>query len=470
MSQALIPGNYFIELAFKRPVDETVLTRALTAIGFTNIEFDKNEDAATIGALSLGGASGRAAPATARPTLGMVRMAPVVVATKSAMAARAPTTTRAPYRAPAASAPPSKGITMPSSPSTPTIPKPADIMPAFPGGPWFTWEWRVPSVWEFAKDAGKYAPGKYYWFVKGMTGSPPKAQAASPSLKSRLIQTSVSLSKASPALAPPPSSKIARPGLGLGSASMGPASPGGGGGGEASATEAYVPDQTMPQDGGYDASTNNFQPRPAEPEEQQAPAAEPEPELQAAPADEPEASTLGTSVKLMQVMKLPVVDRWKRWVEWGSPFATTPGHLVSVSGEDDNTISRVRFVATLNRTLVPQNLRDMSWMFIRRLAIDPFADLNFQLVPFSLRREGFYEFRFFSRLKSNPTKDDVKKAMADMGFSPMKLNMLKKNMRIPHRARVSVSMWLGIGKWSAPNSVVTSEDPFFFESMREVQP
>ncbi len=227
----------------------------------------------------------------------------------------------------------------------------------------------------------------------------------------------------------------------------------------------YTPAEPAATDA-YDGSSNNFQARPREPEEQQ----EQEQQEQAAPADEPEAATLGTSVSMMQVLKVPVVDRWRRWVEWGSPFATTPGHLVNVSGEEEATVSRVRFVATLHSTLVPQNLPDMSWMFIRRLSIDPFADLNFQLIPFSLKRDSFYEFRFFSRLKSNPTKADVKKAMASMGFSPMKLNMLKKNMRIPHRMRVSVSMWLGIGKWSAPNSVVTSEDPFFFEALKEVKP
>ena len=57
-----------------------------------------------------------------------------------------------------------------------------------------------------------------------------------------------------------------------------------------------------------------------------------------------------------------------------------------------------------------------------------------------------------------------------MGFSPMKLNLLKKNMRIPRRGNVSVCLWLRIGRRTAPNSITTTADPFFFESVKEVQP
>jgi hypothetical protein len=176
------------------------------------------------------------------------------------------------------------------------------------------------------------------------------------------------------------------------------------------------------------------------------------------------------STDFAEVLAQPVSTRWQRWVEWGSPFATTPAHLSSVSGTEDDDVTRFRFVATLKTSLTPTNLADMSWVFIRYLGVNPFADLNFQLTPFPLRRGAFYEFRFFSRLKANPTKDSVKETMSQMGFDPLKLNLLKKNMRIPHRGRVSVNMWFGMGRWNGPNSVVTSEDPIFIEALKEVQP
>ena len=181
-------------------------------------------------------------------------------------------------------------------------------------------------------------------------------------------------------------------------------------------------------------------------------------------------SRLSTEMADAMSHPLPIADRWRRWVEWGSPFATSAAHLTNVSGEEEPNITRFRFAATLTRALKVTNLADMSWVFIRRLALDPFNDLKFQLTPFKLKRGAFYEFRFFSRAKANPTKDSVKATLDTMGFSPMKLVLLKKNMHIPHRSSVSVRMWLGIGRWTAPNSVVTNEDPFFFESLKEVQP
>lgn len=52
MSQRLMPGNYFIEMAFRRPVTEETLTNALKGMGFANIEFDKSDDS-VVGGISI---------------------------------------------------------------------------------------------------------------------------------------------------------------------------------------------------------------------------------------------------------------------------------------------------------------------------------------------------------------------------------------------------------------------------------
>ncbi len=156
-----------------------------------------------------------------------------------------------------------------------------------------------------------------------------------------------------------------------------------------------------------------------------------------------------------------VVDLWRRWREWGSPFATGP----TVSGED---LYRFRFVAQLVNPLRIFDKEGMRWLYVRKLGLNPFSDIDFSAKPHRLKRGATYEMRFLSRAKSMPSREAVKKGLTDMGFAPMKLSVMKKNMRVPSRAGTSVTLWYAIGGWERGNSRVTSADPFFFLDLSEV--
>ena len=439
MGTELTPGNYFIEMAFRRPVSEDTLARVLASMGFTAVEFDKNEDVA-VGAMIR--ATTTASTATsARPAA--VFSQSVQAAPRAAQQATA-------FRVSASS--PSLTINQRNSPALVTSPPLS----------------RTPR------------------------GAPSSPAPTSDTSKSATVDSSTAVSdSATKTAAYDPSSNnyVSRPGRG--DQSVADQNDGGsdsvtddGRGGESDdaatskseppgkATPSYM-DKDAPRAPDVDADSSKDNAGPDSPVDSKVTTNTSRPTVDDAGPSAPERSLLARmSTEMTQAMSRPspVQDRWRRWVEWGSPFATAPAYLVNVSGEEETAITRFRFVATLTRTFTPTNLTDMSWVFIRRLTLDPFADLKFQLTPFRLERGGLYEFRFFSRIKSNPTKDSVKETLALMGFSPMKLNLLKKNMRIPRRGNVSVCMWLGIGRWNAPNSVVTTEDPFFFENVKAVQP
>ena len=491
MRPTLNPGNYFIEMAFRRMVDEETLTRALTAMGFTSIEFDKDDDA-EVGAVPVK-ALGRVraitpvasrapvatsrAPVTVRPSAA-ASIAVVAVDKPSSTANAFLAAVSKPTLSPAVAAPPTMVMVQPA------ITKPTAAAAAFIAEvqkpivtssvdySMGTYEPKTPAASAPAARSTsrvrpKSAAADSVVSVE-RKGSPNTYTAAEPADAQReaiaeaqraiedarakgaaVVDATVKTKRDADAYAPKPAEANAE--VPPNNYKGGDTSEDGGGAGNG-------------EDGGAGNGSEQAAPPPAvmQPAEKYNPEeATPERVLLAQLSSEM-AQAMSSSV--------PIPDRWKRWVEWGSPFATSAAHLTNMSGEEEEDITRFRFVATLTRALAPSNLPDMSWVFIRRLSIDPFADLSFKLTPFKLKRNGLYEFRFFSRMKANPTKESVKETLATMGFSPMKLNLLKKNMRIPFRSKVSVCMWLGIGRWSAPNSVVTTEDPFFIESLKEVQP
>jgi hypothetical protein len=516
MSAQLPPGNYFIELAFRRPVSEDVLARALSSLGFRNIEFDKNEDP-TIGAI-------RRVAIPSSPTLGTTAVtavvSPLAVATKAPLITAVVSTVGTADRA-AVQAHATKGQGIAN--------QFVEVKAARDRNPSLSYKFGFDVATGLTQGMSLPGPGQdavrvlaskidtspatvegfnagqtlQHNITKGVvkvTAIPkvPLATAAVSSTASNYASLST-VPGAKTAVVPPVTVPIAStpvPGTGN---TPGPA------------YQYHTDPATQNADGSSLLGTpNNFATRERVPDpiaeqeeaeyrrqvaEAEARAAQsvpqgtyeaPPPPVPAGmgpeegvrlapPLSEAKANPAAGLLKklsedMSQSMLVAVPDRWKRWVEWGSPFATSAAYLTNVSGEEESTITRFRFVATLTKTVKPQNLPDMSWVFIRRLAMDPFKDLSFQLTPYQLQRGAFYEFRFFSRQKSNPSKESVKETLAKMGFSPMKLNLLKKNMRIPRRGNVSVNMWLGYGKWSAPNSVVTTEDPFFFESVKEVSP
>ena len=163
-----------------------------------------------------------------------------------------------------------------------------------------------------------------------------------------------------------------------------------------------------------------------------------------------------------------VVDLWRRWREWGSPFVDGPGQ-VRIAGDSDPGL-RVRFVARLVRPISLNDAPGMRWLFVKRLAFSAFSELSYRLIPHPLTEGRTYEFRFLSRAKSTPTREAVKEALGEMGFLPMKLVALKRNMRLPGRPGASLTLWYGIGQWNRADSVIIADDPFAFENVAEVPP
>lgn len=173
-----------------------------------------------------------------------------------------------------------------------------------------------------------------------------------------------------------------------------------------------------------------------------------------------------------ELKALRLTNLWRRWTEWGSPFAAAPGTLdesakVSISGSGDTP--QIRVITALTRTLQIRSLPDVEWLYVRRLAIDPFKPPAWQTHPWPLEAARVYEFRMFSRDQSAPRREDVKALLGHMGFAPMKLSLLKRNIRLPGRP-TSLSLWYGMGQWLHPRSIVTIDDPFYFEEVREVIP
>jgi hypothetical protein len=68
-----------------------------------------------------------------------------------------------------------------------------------------------------------------------------------------------------------------------------------------------------------------------------------------------------------------------------------------------------------------------------------------------------------------PSRDDVKRGLVTMGFAPMKLSVMKRNMRIPGRAGASLSLWYGIVAWERGDTAVTTSDPFFFLNINPIR-
>lgn len=176
------------------------------------------------------------------------------------------------------------------------------------------------------------------------------------------------------------------------------------------------------------------------------------------------------SLDPVEAVKRVLIDLWRRWKEWGSPFAGPqgPGQATSVSGNVDPGKTRARFVGRLERPISINDAAGMRWLFVKRLGVPTFSDLTLQYTPFVLKTGSVYEFRMLSRTRSAATREQVREGLATMGFQPMKLLALKLNMRLPGRPGASLTLWYGIGQWARADSMVVNDDPFFFENVKEV--
>jgi hypothetical protein len=177
-----------------------------------------------------------------------------------------------------------------------------------------------------------------------------------------------------------------------------------------------------------------------------------------------------------EIKSLRIQNLWRRWNEWGSPFSTSPqGTIdtmamanVQISGTGDEE-TRIRFIGRLASTIRLVNSPGMRWLMVKRLSVEYDGDIRIHVEPHRLDPGHFYEFRILSRDKSAPDRDTVKHRLGEMGWAPMKLSLIKRNIRLPNRPS-SLSMWYGMGQWLAPSTVVTVEDPFYFEQVHEATP
>jgi hypothetical protein len=475
--QILIPGDYIIELAFNRELNDGALVRALNAMGFVNVTPDNSEaeqfvetgaiastirrpaappppaprPLKTLGKRKLptgGGAASAprpAAPVAMRPlkTIAQARAANPAMASRAvAVALKPPGLISSNTGLPGAMKPVTPGNTLGKR----KLPTPGSLASA-----------------QRATPAPKPGTPEYVTYLESVLAraiAAKQSPAIINALRQKIAQAKGPQGKAlgkrkkpgeagtapaddggtaiGPDAAPGDGGllgltpeEMEAMGLGGGGASPGEGynygGGGGGGGGGAPADDG----------GGYEA----------------APPPEETPMAAAAPPETPIAADPTQFI----------VDLWRRWAEWGSPFAQGP----QVSGEGDN---RFRFVARLKKAIRVRDLPGQTWLYIRRLSIPAFGGEDFRGRPFKVLPNKYYEFRVISRDKSTPTREEVKKALVAMGFAPMKLASLKRHMRVPFRPNVSATLWTGFAQWGRGKSVIVSEDPLFFIDLKEVIP
>lgn len=127
-----------------------------------------------------------------------------------------------------------------------------------------------------------------------------------------------------------------------------------------------------------------------------------------------------------------------------------------------------RFVGRLIRPVVVKQLPDATWTYARRLKTNVLGELRLKQSAQELVRGRVYEARFITRMRSQPTRAMVDSDLIEMGFHPLKLSALRRDMRIPSRPGASVTLWFAILVWEAADSCPTEDDPFYFEDLIEV--
>lgn len=140
----------------------------------------------------------------------------------------------------------------------------------------------------------------------------------------------------------------------------------------------------------------------------------------------------------------------------------------SLTVKEDAELQHVRFVGELESLLVPVDTPFLRWVRITRSeAVDVFGELEYRLKPIEVETGRLYELLFIARTKSHRTKDDVLKALADMGFQVDVLSLLKRDMRVPGYPGASAGLWFGLAFWRGPEGYVNADDAFVFEAVEE---
>jgi hypothetical protein len=149
-------------------------------------------------------------------------------------------------------------------------------------------------------------------------------------------------------------------------------------------------------------------------------------------------------------------------IQWGKPNE----ELVKFR---DNPIWH-RFIGKLNHPINILNTDLVRWIYQHQIHADfnPFEEKDDKFFPFNLETGKVYDLQFLARMRAQPTRNAICETLALMGFKPIKIIALKRNMRIPGRPNTSITRWYGIAEWSGPDSYISSEDPLYFENVRKV--
>lgn len=475
MSQILYPGEYFIELEFDRPVSPVVLHRALSSMGFGVVVFDQSLPQVEVGKVT-GAAAATAVRATAAVSAAKPKApAPAISSPPVAL----PKPTAAVMASPAAIKPPATVATTLAAANAPVSqlantnspPRaPATASPRTPITVQSRYNFPAASATSAIADGGR--PAALKPVVSKTLPAALSPVRVTPSGQAIITQNpSGSAAAASAALSKPfpgdlPAGAISAVPNATAAADGGGGGAGGGGGSSAPASE----DESSPPDA----------PLPESPDDGGAPAAEPLPDysyLDYDPSQDP-ATSQGPSANALAASpsgpspfgEAALTDLWTRWKEWGSPFATGPQVSgMSVAGETDDDPLRFRVLARLDVAISLDDAPGMRWIYVKKLALSFLSDLVFQANPHQLRQGSLYELRFLSRAKSNPTRESVKESLLEMGFQPIKLSAIKRNMNMPRRG-ASLTLWYGMAVWNRADSVIISDDPFFFETAKEIRP
>jgi hypothetical protein len=453
-------GDYFVELAFTRVCEPDVLRRALEAMGWSNIVFDETPPPTT-GAVPMKTTATSAVKVAARP-------ATITRTVSSAPQVKAVATVTAPVTAPAPT------VSVPRAPlslASKTVSRSAIVsqLAAQAAKDNFVVERMAPRAKPPGQAAAPAAP------------SPPGGGAPSAGPKPGLSCENIDkLDQAAwDALTPADQNfymSCVKSTMAEEQGGPGAMPGGGGGGGEApSSPEEPSPEpepEPMPEPmPGQDAEGPSLA---------QTTAADPMKVLVESlkaltPGQAPPSEPLPNETA--DIKNLRLQNLWRRWVEWGSPFATAPGGSIDeaalaktrIAGEDEEDPTRIRFIGRLQNRIRLVNPPGMWWVFVKPLDITFDDGVRLNVEPHALEPGGFYEFRLLVRDKTAPNRAEVKARLGAMGFAPMKLHLLKRNIRLPNRPS-SLSMWYGMGQWLHPSTVVTVEDPFYFEQVKEVSP
>jgi hypothetical protein len=426
----LLPGHYWIEMAFDRPTSTEIFLRALRTIGFDSVGLELEEPtpvkisgvavSSSPASVSTGPSSYARVAITAAPSV--IQSAARVPTGVTATATAAPTPTQARPLAPT-------GIHDASSATPAPAPAPAGLAPratAARTGPSAVQAaalYTEPSRVRHMGELGGAGTGD-----GGDAGAPPPGGGVEPGPGDQGEGGSAGFID----------DQYGPPGPDQGR--LGPTREGGGGGGspwEGDNVPAGVPGGKI---------TRSYQLPPGS-----------LPALPVAGAPPvPGAVSVHAGVTPMWIC--PPGTKWT-----DVKISGRRGLIVGGVASPGTTF---RFVGQLGAAIDIKSLPGLRWTIIHSVAFDPWASMTFRLTPHDLKRGQMYDLRFLSRDKTAKSKIDVLALLEAMGFKPATLFLSKRNMRIPGRPLTTLSEWFGVGIWTGPDSVIVSSDPFYFAEVR----